>query len=222
MMARIAILASGGGSNLQAILDHLSALGARAPGEVAYVASDRAQAGVLARASAHGIEYEVLDATARSEGMAARLSERRIDLIALAGYLRVVPPDVIERWRGRIVNVHPSLLPAFGGPGMYGQRVHEAVLRHGVRVTGVTVHFVNEVYDSGPIIAQWPVPVLPGDDVAALAARVLEVEHQIYPGVVASLAAGQLTLGANNVVSRDSGRPAEFRFVAREPNAGTD
>src|SRR6185436_1036035 len=101
---------------------------------------------------------------------------------------------------GRIVNVHPALLPAFGGPGMYGQRVHQAVIESGARVSGVTAHFVDEVYDSGPIIAQWPVPVFPSDDATSLAARVLRVEHLVYPRVVDAVAAGRTTL-ANRAVN---------------------
>src|SRR4029078_8316549 len=99
----------------------------------------------------------------RTDRMAAVLASDAIDLIALAGYIRFVPTEVTRRWRGRIVNVHPSLLPAFGGAGMYGIRVHQEVIDAGVRVTGATVHFVDEEFDRGPIIAQWPVPVLEGD-----------------------------------------------------------
>jgi formyltetrahydrofolate-dependent phosphoribosylglycinamide formyltransferase len=213
MTARIAVLVSGAGSNLGALLDHFTALGASAPGAVVYVASDRAGAGGLTRAAERAIDHEHLDRSGRGDQLLARLADRRIDLIALAGYLRAIPADVTGAWRGRIVNVHPSLLPAFGGPGMYGERVHEAVLKRGVRVTGVTVHFVDEVYDNGPIIEQWPVPVLPGDDVHTLAARVLEVEHRVYPRVVAAVAAGDVTLDATGVVRSAKGEPMDFQFA---------
>lgn len=199
MAARIACLASGGGSNLQAILDHFATLGESRPGDVVLVASDRAGTGALARAAAHGIDGVTLDATARSVGLLPLLRARHIDLVVLAGYLRLIPADVTAAYRGRIVNIHPALLPAFGGPGMYGSRVHEAVLAQGARISGVTVHFVDEHYDRGPIIAQWPVPVLDGDTAAHLAHRVLEVEHAVYPRVVQALAAGVIRLS-------DSGR----------------
>jgi phosphoribosylglycinamide formyltransferase-1 len=101
--------------------------------------------------------------------------------VALAGYLKKIPSDIVRRYHHRMVNIHPALLPSFGGKGMYGRRVHEAVLESGVRWTGVTVHLVDEEYDTGPIILQEPVPVYPGDSVEELAARVLEIEHQLYP-----------------------------------------
>ena len=117
--------------------------------------------------------------------------DHRVDLLVLAGYLKLVPAAVIARYRHRIVNVHPALLPAFGGPGMYGRRVHEAVLASGARESGATVHLVDEVYDRGAILAQRRVPVLPGDTPDRLAARVLEVEHRLLPAVVLAAAAGR-------------------------------
>jgi len=181
MTARVAVFASGGGTNLQAILDYFDAQSDAHATTVSLVASDRASAGALDRARRRGVEAIALDTTQRGDALAGLLESRAIDYIALAGYLRFVPASVTRQWRGRIVNVHPSLLPSFGGTGMYGIRVHQAVIEAGVRVTGVTVHFVDEVYDCGPIIAQWPVPVLPGDTAEALAGRVLAVEHALYP-----------------------------------------
>ena len=119
----------------------------------------------------------------------------------LAGYLKLVPAAVIARYRGRIINIHPALLPAFGGPGMYGRRVHEAVLASGARESGATVHLVDEVYDRGAILAQARVPVLPGDTPERLAARVLEVEHRLLPAVVLAAAAG----GPSGPASRHRG-----------------
>jgi formyltetrahydrofolate-dependent phosphoribosylglycinamide formyltransferase len=196
MKARIAVLASGGGSNLQAILDHLDQLGDRRSGDVVLVASDQPKAGALDRASGRGIAFSILKSKAVPDGasLAALLDEHRIDLIVLAGFLRLVPEEVVRRYEGRVVNVHPALLPAFGGPGMYGRRVHRAVLEAGVRVTGVTVHFVDSEYDRGRIIAQWPVPVFASDDAAALASRVLRVEHLLFPRVVDAVAGGRITL----------------------------
>jgi phosphoribosylglycinamide formyltransferase 1 len=195
MTARVAVLASGGGTNLQAILDYL---GAQRDGQamtVALVGSDRPTAGVLDRARKHGVETIALDRTQRGEGLETLLESHGIEYIALAGYLRFVPVSVTRRWRGRIVNVHPSLLPSFGGTGMYGIRVHQAAIEAGVRITGVTVHFVDDEYDRGPIIAQWPVAVLPGDTAEQLAERVLTAEHALYPVAVDAVARGRVTLG---------------------------
>jgi len=116
------------------------------------------------------------------------LRQRHVDLIVLAGYLKLVPPAVIAAYRDRIINIHPALLPSFGGPGMYGLRVHQAVLASGVKVSGCTVHLVDEEYDRGPILAQSRVPVLPGDTAETLAARVLEAEHRLLPAVVRAAA----------------------------------
>ncbi|MFI5238794.1 MAG: phosphoribosylglycinamide formyltransferase [Gemmatimonadales bacterium] len=188
MKARIAVLASGNGSNLQAILDHFAALGDAACGEVTLIASNRSGAGALDRARAAGVDALVFDA--RSEDDLSRIvTGRDIQIIALAGYLRLVPRGVIEKFRGRIVNVHPGPLPRFGGPGMYGVRVHEAVIAAGLKETAVTVHLVTEQYDAGPPLAMWPVPVLDSDTPDTLAQRVLRVEHIIFPRSLDALAA---------------------------------
>ena len=169
MSVRLAVLASGGGSNLQAILDRFATM---EHVRCALVVSDRARAGALRRAEAANVPALHVPADAGSDAaLLAALDEHRIDLIA-------------ERYRGRILNIHPALLPAFGGAGMYGMRVHEAVLAAGCRITGATVHHVDERYDEGRIIAQWPVPVLPDDTAETLAARVLRVEHRLYPAVI--------------------------------------
>ncbi|HEU4954729.1 MAG TPA: formyltransferase family protein, partial [Gemmatimonadales bacterium] len=118
----------------------------------------------------------------------ASLDRAQADLVVLAGYLKLVPAGVIERYRGRIVNIHPALLPAFGGRGMYGRRVHEAVLASGARESGASVHLVDELYDRGEVLARARVPVLPDDDPDRLAARVLEVEHRLLPAVVLAAA----------------------------------
>ena len=193
-MVRVAVFASGTGTNLQALIDRLNR---RASGSarVALVVSDRVDAGALGRARAAGIDAEVVAVIGRAEREVARdtlavLAGQGIDLIALAGYLRLVPAEVIERYRGRIINIHPALLPAFGGKGMYGIRVHRAVLEAGCFVTGVTVHHVDERYDEGRPIVQWPVPVRRGDTPETLAARVLDVEHALYPMAVEWLARG--------------------------------
>jgi formyltetrahydrofolate-dependent phosphoribosylglycinamide formyltransferase len=192
---RVAVLASGGGSNLQALIDHLNG-GESDAARVALVVSDRADAGALERARRAGIEARVVAVTGREPADVAKetlalFDEHRIGLVVLAGYLKLVPVEVVQRYAERIVNVHPALLPAFGGPGMYGMRVHRAVLESGVYVSGPTVHMVDEAYDQGRILAQWPVPVLPGDTPESLAARVLEAEHVLLPVVVEELARGE-------------------------------
>ena len=191
---RIAVLASGGGSNLGALLEHLDALGDRRRGEVVAVLSDRREAGALARARERALPALRVDARDGGESLERAMREHDVELVVLAGYLRLVPASVTRRFRGRMLNVHPSLLPAFGGPGMYGARVHQAVLDAGARVTGATVHFVDEAYDRGAIVAQWPVPVFDEDDAATLAARVLRVEHALYPRVVDAVAGEAIAL----------------------------
>jgi phosphoribosylglycinamide formyltransferase 1 len=200
--SRLAVLASGGGSNLQAILDYHDELGALRRGDVVLVASDRAAAGVLERARARGIEAVHLPRPSDASALGTLLEAHGVDAVVLAGYLRLVPAEIVRRFEARIVNVHPALLPAFGGPGMYGRRVHEAVLAAGARVSGATVHLVSEEYDRGPIVAQWPVPVLDDDTPERLAARVLRVEHLLLPRVVELLAAGRLAVGADGRVWR--------------------
>jgi formyltetrahydrofolate-dependent phosphoribosylglycinamide formyltransferase len=221
MTARVAVLASGGGTNLQAILDYLDAQHDAHAMTVALVASDRAAAGALERARRHGVPAMALDATERGDGLVAILDSHSIDYVALAGYLRFIPAAVTRRWRGRIVNVHPSLLPSFGGAGMYGIRVHQAVIDAGVRVTGVTVHFVDEEYDRGPIIAQSPVSVLPGDTPETLAQRVLAVEHALYPVALDAVARGRVTLGTDGRVHGLASVPELAAFSPASPQAFT-
>jgi phosphoribosylglycinamide formyltransferase-1 len=193
---RIGVLASGGGSNLQAILDFLAALGEARHGDVVLVASNRPDAAALVRAERAGIARVVLRSPHAPDGadLGSSLDAHGVALVALAGYMRHVPPEVTAAYRGRMLNVHPALLPDFGGPGMYGPRVHRAVLEAGAALSGPSVHFVDEVYDHGALIAQWPVPVLAGDDEHTLAARVLRAEHLLYPRVVNAVAGGQVRL----------------------------
>jgi formyltetrahydrofolate-dependent phosphoribosylglycinamide formyltransferase len=176
------VLASGGGTNLQSLLDSLDPTVAR----VTRVISNTTRAGALERARRAGVEAIVLrDSTDPFELLRA-LGDA--DLVVLAGYVRRIPTQVVTRFRLRMINIHPALLPAFGGPGMYGRRVHEKVLASGATTSGATVHYVDEEYDQGPIIAQSSIPVLPGDTPELLAARVLATEHQLLPAVVTELA----------------------------------
>jgi len=180
---RVAVLVSGGGTNLQTLLD---ALADSEDARVARVVSSHAAAGALERARRAGVPTTVLADPSDATQVIASVGDA--GLVVLAGYLKRVPPAAVARFRLRMINIHPALLPAFGGPGMYGRRVHERVLASGAAISGATVHYVDEEYDRGPIIAQWPVPVRLGDTAETLAARVLEVEHRLLPRVVLELA----------------------------------
>lgn len=185
MSYRVAVCVSGGGSNLQALLDRLQG---EAPARVVLVLSNRPEAGGLERARKAAVPAEVFADHADAAEWITRLGRRDVDLVVLAGYLKLVPAGVTQKYAGRIVNVHPALLPAFGGEGMYGKRVHEAVLASGAAESGPTVHVVDEEFDRGPILAQRKVPVLSDDTAERLAARVLEMEHRLLPEVVLAAA----------------------------------
>jgi phosphoribosylglycinamide formyltransferase-1 len=198
--ARVGVLASGGGSNLQAIIDHLASLGTERGADVTLVVANRPDAGALVRAARHGVAQGTLADPADGPGLLAMLRAHDVDLLVLAGYLRLVPAEVTRAYHGRLLNVHPALLPAFGGAGMYGARVHRAVLASGARISGATVHFVDDAYDRGPIVAQWPVPVFASDSPDTLASRVLRVEHLLLPRVVDAVGAGRIALDASDAV----------------------
>jgi formyltetrahydrofolate-dependent phosphoribosylglycinamide formyltransferase len=179
---RVAVCVSGGGSNLEALLDAFAS-----PDDVAdisLVMSDRASAGGLERARRREVPAVVLADPGDASEWLRQLEEHQIDMVVLAGYLKRVPPEVVASYRDRIINIHPALLPAFGGQGMYGGKVHAAVLASGTTESGCTVHLVDEEYDRGPILAQARVPVEPHDTADTLAARVLAAEHQLLPAVV--------------------------------------
>jgi formyltetrahydrofolate-dependent phosphoribosylglycinamide formyltransferase len=188
----IAVFASGRGSNFQAILNAIQ--GGRLPASISLVVSNNSSAGALEIARAHGIPAvhrslrQFPQAEAFDDDLLALLDRHRVDLIALAGYMKQLSPRFVATYRNRIVNVHPALLPAFGGPGMYGMHVHEAVLRSGAKVSGVTVHLVDEQYDHGMILAQETVRVDAEDTPESLAAKVLILEHEVYPRVLAAFA----------------------------------
>jgi formyltetrahydrofolate-dependent phosphoribosylglycinamide formyltransferase len=218
-MLRLAVFASGGGSNLQSLLDHFNARSSPVA-RVALVVSERSAAGALERARRAAVATRVIAVTRErsAEEIAAEtlaaLADAGIDIVALAGYLKLVPEAVVQRYRGRIVNIHPALLPSFGGKGMYGSRVHEAVLRAGCLVSGVTVHHVDERYDEGKPIAQWPVPVLRGDSAESLAARVLRVEHVIYPLALEALARRVASGAGSAGAGWEGADPATFDWAA--------
>ena len=187
---RVAVLCSGGGTNLQAILDSAAA-GAIPSGEIALVVSDSAQAFALERAKKAGVKTFVVDKKQypdrreREQRILAALEEAGIGLVVLAGFMTILSEAFTKKYEMRMINVHPSLIPSFCGPGFYGLKVHEAALARGVKVTGATVHFVNEVCDGGPIIAQKAVEVQEGDTPEVLQKRVMrEAEWIILPRAV--------------------------------------
>lgn len=198
---RIAVLCSGGGSNLQAILDAIDA--GRIQGEVRLVVANRKGAYALERAGRQGIEARFLSYREHGDQADAVLlgwlREARIELVVLAGYLAIIGPELVAAYRHRMMNIHPALLPSFGGIGMYGHHVHEAVLAYGAKLSGATVHFVDEQADHGPVIAQRAVPVLPEDTPDTLAARVLSVEHALLPDCVAAYCQGKIRVDERRV-----------------------
>lgn len=197
---KTAVFVSGNGSTLQAILDVFCGHpDDGVPVTIALVVSNNPDAYALERARRAGVPVAVVDhrGTSREEfeaGLAAAVDAYRIDLLCLAGFLRILSPAFVRRFAGRILNTHPSLLPAFGGKGMYGERVHRAVLDAGVAVSGCTLHVVDEVPDGGPIVAQAAVPVLAGDTPDTLAARVHTEERRLYPDVIRWWARGRIEL----------------------------
>jgi len=200
---RVAVLASGGGTNLQALLDTCRG---SAPAQVVLVISNDPGAGALERARRSGVESVVLNDPQDGAALVELLESRSIDLVVLAGYLKLVPKETVAAFEGRMLNIHPALLPSFGGKGMYGHHVHEAVLASGATISGPTVHLVSAAYDKGHIVAQWPVPVAADDTPDSLAARVLEVEHELLPAVVLAAArAGQVVRLTSRSETFDAG-----------------
>ena len=190
--AKIAVLVSGGGTNLQALLD-AEQTGVLCSGEIVLVVSNNTKAFALERAARAGVETAVLKGPTFEADLKLLLQQRGIDLIILAGFMRILSEAFTSAWPNRILNVHPSLIPAFCGKGYYGLRVHEEALRRGVKVTGATVHFVNEIPDGGEIILQKAVDVLPGDTPETLQRRVMEQAEWILLPEAAELVSKGVT-----------------------------
>ena len=213
--ARVAVLISGGGSNLEALIR--ATKGGEAAGEIVLVLSNRADAFGLERARRHGIETRVIPhgdhptRAAFDRALDEALTGAGVDIVCLAGFMRVLGQGFVERWRNRLLNIHPSLLPAL--PGL---RTHERALAAGARVHGCTVHLVRPTLDQGPILVQGVVPVLPGDDPATLAGRVLELEHLCYPMALDLVASGAAVVDGEIVTAP----PGHRRLVLHELLAG--
>lgn len=198
-MLNISVLVSGGGTNLQALIDGIE--GGEIPGaQICRVISGNPEAYALQRAKKHGIPAKVIDKGSfpdkneRTGALLEALKEGKTDLIVLAGYMNVLPQKIVREYRDRIINIHPSLIPKYCGMGFYGKRVHQAVLDAGETVSGATVHLVDEGVDTGSVIIQKEVPVLPGDTADSLAGRVLATEHEILKEAVNRLVS-QLSSG---------------------------
>jgi phosphoribosylglycinamide formyltransferase-1 len=195
---RLGFFASHGGSNMQAIID--ACKDGRLDAKPCVVISNNSASTALDRAKREGIPYYHLSGKAHPEpeeldkAILDTLERHEVNLVILAGYMKLLGPQTVSRYTGRILNIHPALLPRFGGKGMYGKAVHEAVLAAGERVTGVTVHLADEEYDHGPIVAQCEVPVLEDDTADSLAQRVLKREHQHFVETLRRISAGEIDL----------------------------
>lgn len=202
-MKKIAVMVSGGGTNLQAIIDGVKNGSINA--EIALVISSKEGVYALERAKNAGIPTKVIAKKAFetveefNKANLSALKECGADGVVLAGYMSIVSPEIVSQYENKIINIHPALIPSFCGMGYYGERVHKAVLEYGAKISGATVHFVNEQADNGPIIMQKSVPVLDGDTPQTLAARVLTVEHEILPKSVALFCDDKLMVDGRKV-----------------------
>lgn len=200
---RIGVLASGRGSNFEAILNNIKK--AKLKASIQVVISNKASAGALEIARSKGISAihisskQFPDQELFDQQLLSILDEYQVNFIILAGYLKMLSPTVVRRFKNRILNIHPALLPSFGGKGMYGIHVHQAVLDYGCKVSGVTVHLVDEEYDTGPPVLQRCVPVLDDDTPETLAERVLKVEHQIYTEALQLFAQDRVEINGRRV-----------------------
>lgn len=199
-MLRLAVFVSGRGSNLKAILEHAELKNLI---KVVVVFSDKVECGAFEIARKYEIETKVIgkgDYKISNENLLEVLRNYYLDLIVLAGYLKLVPFDVVKEFENRIINIHPALLPSFGGKGMYGMNVHKAVFNSSAKVSGATVHFVNTEYDKGKIIAQRCVDISDVKSPEEIAERVLKIEHQILPEVIKAFAEKRLIIQDNRVI----------------------
>lgn len=197
-MVKIGVLISGGGTNLQAVIDNCE--NKTINGEVKVVISNKEDAFGLQRAKNHNIKSIFEN---EEDKIIKILKENEIDLVVLAGYLKIVSPKLVNEYSNKIINIHPSLIPAFCGKGYYGEKVHQGVIDYGAKITGATVHFVDEGADTGPIIMQKTVEVRQDDDAKTLAARVLQVEHEILTKSIVMFCENKLTVQGRRVYIND-------------------
>lgn len=197
-MVKIGVLISGGGTNLQAVIDGCENKSIN--GEVKIVISSKSEAYGLERAKKNNIKAIC---EKEEDRIIEILKENEVELVILAGYLKIVSPKLVDAYRNKIINIHPSLIPAFCGKGYYGEKVHQGVINYGAKVTGATVHFVDEGADTGPIIMQKTVEVKQDDDAKKLAARVLEVEHEILTKSISMFCENKITVQGRRVYIND-------------------
>lgn len=200
---KVSVLISGSGTNLEALLTTIREKAL--PVRVVQVISSRREAYGLARAQKHGIKCRVLSSSSDSSQLTGWLKEYSTDLVVLAGYLKKVPDEVLAAYENRIINIHPSLIPAFAGPGWYGMKVHEGVWKRGVKVTGATVHFVNGEMDAGPIILQEALELEDNDGPEDIQQKVLKLEHKLLPRAVALFAGGNIKVNDGRTMIIDEG-----------------
>ena len=200
-MKKIAVFVSGGGSNFLAI--HHQIKQGKIPGEIVLVISNNPNCGAIEYANENSISHVIINETRypnphnRDEFLIETCLKAEIDLICLAGYMKMLPPAFVKQYENKILNIHPGLLPEYGGKGYFGMRVHEAVINSGKRESGATVHFVDEIYDHGPIILQKKVEVLETDTAESLAERILKLEHELYPEVVKAFCENKIIMENN-------------------------
>ena len=204
---RLGVLASGGGTNLQSILDKCAS--GEIPATVAVVIGNNSKSGALARASDAGVNALHLSGHTHKDpgsldlAICSVLDDHGVDLVLLAGYMKKLGPVTLARYTNRILNIHPALLPDFGGQGMYGERVHQAVVESGAKHSGATVHIVNEEYDQGPVVYRKVLDVAQGETAGSLAKRVLNLEHELYAEVVTMFALGKVKIQGTDVEITD-------------------
>jgi phosphoribosylglycinamide formyltransferase-1 len=200
---RLAIFASGRGSNFKVINDHVK--NGFIPAEIGLLVTNKMDAGAIEIARQHTIKVRVFvpkefnDSTEYNDAILTTLQSEKIDYIILAGYLKMIGPQIVKAYANKIMNIHPALLPSFGGKGMYGHYVHEAVFNHGVKISGVSVHLVNDEYDAGPIVMQKCIGIAGLSSPAEIAAAVLKIEHEIYPQAVKLLVEEKICLNGRRV-----------------------
>ncbi|MEG0377759.1 MAG: phosphoribosylglycinamide formyltransferase [Eubacterium sp.] len=206
-MLKIGVLVSGGGTNLQAVIDKVH----HQSGEIAVVIANKAEAYGLERAKKSGIATEILvEEDYESSGafniqMVKTLKDYGVELVVLAGYMKIITTEFVEAYPNRIVNIHPALIPSFCGEGYFGMHVHQAVIDYGVKITGATVHFVNEEADAGPIIAQQSVAVADEDTPESIQKKVLKIEHTLLPWVVEQYCYGNIHVEGRHVFIKNGG-----------------